>query len=314
MFFKTLGKAVLVVAVMASCDSNRVQVTDSGLKYQIHEQEDNARKAKVGDIMTMHLALKNSKDSVLRDTHKEPSPLKIMLQVPPFKGSFEEGLAMLGKGDSATFFVSADSLFSRAMQAMPPGVTKGSDIAFTVKVIDVQSEDEYTKAQSSMRDKQKGVDEKIITDYVAKNNLGGKAQKTASGLYYIINQAGTGPQPKSGDMVKVHYTGKLLNGKVFDSSIPRGQPIDFQVGVGMIIPGWEEGVMLMREGSKGTLIIPSTLAYGAEGSGGVIPPNSVLIFDIDLLSVKKGPAGGPGAPGAPGAVPNGGAGGAGSPR
>ncbi|GAA4413075.1 hypothetical protein GCM10023187_40990 [Nibrella viscosa] len=311
MFFKTLGKAVLVAAVMVACDRNRVQVTDSGLKYQIHEQNEDTRKAKVGDIMTMHLALKNSKDSVLRDTHKEPTPLKIMLQVPPFKGSFEEGLAMLSKGDSATFYVSADSLFSRAMQPLPPGVTKGSDIAFTVKVIDVQNEEEYTKAQSQLRDKQKGVDEKIIADYVAKNNLGGKVQKTASGLHYIINQPGTGPQPKPGDMVKVHYTGKLLNGKVFDSSVPRGQPIDFQVGVGMIIPGWEEGVMLMREGAKGTLIIPSTLAYGSEGSGGVIPPNSVLIFDIDLLNVKKGPAGGPGAPGAP--AP-GGAGGAGAPR
>lgn len=307
MSIKQFGTAALLMAVLASCGKNRVQVSSNGLKYQIYEQDEKARKAKVGDIMTLHLTLKNAKDSVLRDTHKEPAPLQIMLQVPPFKGSFEEGLAMLGKGDSATFFVSADSLFSKAMQPLPPGVTKGSDIGFTVKVMNVQNEQEYTKTRKEAGDKQKGVDEKIITDYVAKNSLTGKVQKTASGLYYIINQTGTGPKPTRGDNVKVHYTGKLLDGKVFDSSLnnprnPQNKPIDFQVGVGMVIPGWDEGLMLLPKGSKATLILPSGLAYGQQGSPGAIPPNSVLIFDVDLLDVTKGtPGQQPGMPGGAGA-------------
>jgi FKBP-type peptidyl-prolyl cis-trans isomerase len=287
--------------VAASCGKNRQQVTDNGLKYQMHQQSEGTRKGKVGDIMTLHLTLMNNKDSVLRDTHKEGAPFQMLLQVPPFKGSYEEGLTMMGKGDSATFYVSADSLFTKAMQPLPPGVQKGTDIGIAVKVVNVQSEDEYKKTQAVEYEKQKGIDTKIIEDYVAKNGLTGKVQKTESGVYYVVTQQGTGPTPSRGDAVQVHYTGKLLNGKVFDSSRTNpqsgGKPAQFQVGVGMVIPGWEEGVMKMNKGEKATLIIPSTLAYGPRGNQG-IAPNSVLLFDIELLDIQKGQPG-MGQPGMP---------------
>ncbi|WP_420147959.1 FKBP-type peptidyl-prolyl cis-trans isomerase [Spirosoma sp.] len=300
MSLKNFGKAALIVAVVAACGKNRVQVTDNGLKYQIHEQSDGTRKGKVGDILTLHLTLLNSKDSILRDTHKEGAPFQMLLQVPPFKGSYEEGLTMLGKGDSATFYVSADSLFTRAMQPFPPGVQKGTDIGIAVKILNVQTEDEYKKTQAADAEKQKSVDEKIIADYVAKNGLTGKVQKTASGVNYVVTQPGTGPTPQPGDVVQVHYAGKLLNGKEFDNSRTNpqagGKPAQFQIGVGMVIPGWEEGVMKMHKGEKATLIIPSTLAYGPRGSQGAIPPNSVLLFDIELMDIQKGKPGGPAMP------------------
>lgn len=296
MSLKNFGKAALIVAVVAACGKNRVQVTENGLKYQIHEQADSPRKGKVGDILSLHLILLNSKDSVLRDTHKEGAPFQMLLQVPPFKGSYEEGLTMLGKGDSATFYVSADSLFTRAMQPLPPGVTKGSDIGIAVKVVNVQSEDEYKKAQAAEFEKQKGIDAKTIEAYIAKNGFAGKAQQTRSGVYYIINQPSTGPLPKAGDVVKVRYTGKLLNGTVFDSSEKSlnpqasGDPIQFPIGVGQVIPGWEEGVMKLHKGEKATLLIPSTLAYGPRANP-KIPANSVLIFDIELVDIQKGQMG-----------------------
>ena len=198
---------------------------------------------------------------------------------------------MLGKGDSATFYVSADSLFTRAMQPLPPGVAKGTDIGIAVKVVNIQTEDEYKKAQIADAEKQKGIDAKIIADYLTKNGLAGKAQKTASGVYYVVTQPGSGPTPSAGDDVSVNYTGKLLDGKVFDSNMTnpqaQGKPAQFKVGVGMVIPGWEEGVMKLHKGEKATLIIPSTLAYGARGNQG-IPANSVLVFDIELLDIQKG--------------------------
>ncbi|MFD2572566.1 FKBP-type peptidyl-prolyl cis-trans isomerase [Spirosoma soli] len=302
MSLKHFGKAALIVAVVAACGKNRVQVTDNGLKYQIHDQSEGTRKGKVGDILTMHLTLMNNKDSVLRDTHKEGAPFQMLLQVPPFKGSYEEGLTMLGKGDSATFYVSADSLFTRAMQPLPPGVQKGTDIGIAVKVLNVQSKEEYEKAQTAEFEKQKGVDAKVIESYVAKNGLAGKAQKTEGGVYYVVTQAGNGPTPNRGDVVSVHYTGKLLTGKVFDSSRMNpqagGKPVQFPIGVGQVIPGWEEGVMKMHKGEKATLIIPSVLAYGPRGNQG-IPPNSVLLFDIELLDIQKGQMGQPGQPGMP---------------
>jgi len=109
---------------------------------------------------------------------------------------------------------------------------------------------------------------------------------TESGLKYIEIVEGEGPSPKKGDRVKVHYTGWLLDGKKFDSSVDRGQPFFFSIGMGQVIPGWDEGVMSMKTGGKRRLIIPPELGYGARGAGGVIPPNATLVFDVELLGIN----------------------------
>jgi len=112
-------------------------------------------------------------------------------------------------------------------------------------------------------------------------------QKTDSGLQYIVIEEGTGDKAVPGKKVKVHYTGKLEDGTIFDSSVKRGQPIEFTLGVGQVIKGWDEGIGLMKVGGKRQLIIPPELGYGAAGAGNVIPPNSVLIFDVELVEVEK---------------------------
>lgn len=108
---------------------------------------------------------------------------------------------------------------------------------------------------------------------------------TQSGLQYEILKEGEGPSPKSTDKVKVHYTGKLIDGTVFDSSVERGEPATF--GVTQVIPGWIEALQLMKVGSKWRLFIPSELAYGPKGAGGLIGPNATLIFDVELLDIVK---------------------------
>lgn len=110
--------------------------------------------------------------------------------------------------------------------------------------------------------------------------------KTASGLEYIEVQAGTGAQAAAGKTVSVHYTGKFQDGKVFDSSVSRGEPIEFKLGMGQVIKGWDEGIALMKVGGKAQLIIPAHLGYGERGAGGVIPPNATLVFDVELVAVK----------------------------
>lgn len=110
--------------------------------------------------------------------------------------------------------------------------------------------------------------------------------KTVSGLRYTVLKEGTGSSPKKGQNVLVHYTGWLKDGTKFDSSVDRGQPFSFRVGVGQVIRGWDEGVLSMKVGEKRKFTIPPKLGYGARGAGSVIPPNATLIFDVELLDLK----------------------------
>jgi FKBP-type peptidyl-prolyl cis-trans isomerase len=109
--------------------------------------------------------------------------------------------------------------------------------------------------------------------------------ETDSGLRYKVLQKGDGKKANKGDKVSVHYKGQLADGTVFDSSYKRNSPLDFQVGVGQVIPGWDEGICLLNVGDKARLVIPSDLGYGSAGAGGVIPPNATLVFDVELMGV-----------------------------
>ncbi|GJM15506.1 MAG: hypothetical protein DHS20C13_08330 [Thermodesulfobacteriota bacterium] len=127
----------------------------------------------------------------------------------------------------------------------------------------------------------------LSTNAISKEEkMSGDIQTTASGLQYIVIEEGTGDKPEKGQNVKVHYTGKLEDGTVFDSSVKRGVPIEFPLGVGRVIKGWDEGIADMKVGGKRQLIIPPDLGYGPNGYPPVIPPNSTLIFDVELVEVN----------------------------
>ena len=123
-----------------------------------------------------------------------------------------------------------------------------------------------------------------LAEYLAKNKI--TAEPTESGLIYVMTQEGNGEKPEVGKMVKVHYTGKLLDGTVFDSSVERGEPISIPFGVGQVIPGWDEGIQLMSKGEKGVLYIPYYLAYGDRQAGDKIVPFSNLVFDVELVDFE----------------------------
>lgn len=115
----------------------------------------------------------------------------------------------------------------------------------------------------------------------------GQEITTGSGLKYVDHVLGTGPTPEAGQTIVVHYTGRLTDDTKFDSSLDRGQPFAFQVGVGKVIKGWDEGLLTMRVGGNRTLTIPPHLGYGQRGAGNVIPPNATLVFDVELLEIRK---------------------------
>jgi len=123
----------------------------------------------------------------------------------------------------------------------------------------------------------------MLQKYLKDNNI--TAKPTASGLYYIEVKKGTGAKAEKGKKVTVNYTGKLLNGNVFDSSVGK-KPLDFVIGQGQVIPGWDEGISMMQVGGKAKLIVPSALGYGPQAMGEKIPAYSTLVFDVELLGVK----------------------------
>ncbi|MBD5203076.1 MAG: FKBP-type peptidyl-prolyl cis-trans isomerase [Bacteroidales bacterium] len=144
---------------------------------------------------------------------------------------------------------------------------------------------EMQKKQEAAAAEMSAVNEKAGKEFLEENGKRAEVHVTPSGLQYEVLTEGNGPKPTAQDRVEVHYTGKLIDGTVFDSSVERGAPATF--GVTQVIPGWVEALQMMPEGSKWRLFIPSQLAYGPQGAGGVIGPNSTLIFDVELLKVVK---------------------------
>jgi peptidylprolyl isomerase len=156
----------------------------------------------------------------------------------------------------------------------------------TLAVADPSSEE--GKAEKKAEKAQKKAEKKAVHDAkkAEKAEKGATMVTTPSGLKYIDEKVGDGPSPTAGKKVTVHYTGTLVDGTKFDSSVDRGQPFSFVIGVGQVIKGWDEGVMGMKVGGKRKLMIPSNLGYGARGAGGVIPPNAELHFVVELLGVQ----------------------------
>ena len=151
-------------------------------------------------------------------------------------------------------------------------------VLFTLSIgfIACEKDDDYTAQliQKEIEDREAYLEADSVT-----------TAPTASGLYYIEIKEGTGVQATAGDIVKVDYQGQFLNGQIFDASMPDGTPIEFTLGVGQVIKGWDEAIALMKEGGSAKLIIPSDLAYGATGSGS-IPPYTTLVFYVNLIDVK----------------------------
>lgn len=164
------------------------------------------------------------------------------------------------------------------------------DILESVEIIRVGADAEAFNAIEAFRSFE-GAREQRIAEAKAKmdaelDKIAAGFEKTDSGLRYKVLQKGNGAKAAKGKNISVHYKGQLTDGTVFDSSYQRKQPIDFQVGVGQVIKGWDEGLQLLQVGDKARLVIPSHLAYGSQGAGGVIPPDATLIFDVELMDVK----------------------------
>lgn len=292
--------ALLMVGTLCACNEKNpypgYQKTNNGLYYRFFTQNE-GELPQIGELMEVKLCcMVNDTTMVIPKTENV-----MMLQESKFPGDFNEGLAMMHKGDSASFIVNIDSTFKYLFgQPTLPAEFKSTDVMrFEIMVKDFYPEKVY--AQNFANEVKTRNDERAaklqndypdetakaaneLAKYLAKNNI--VVEPTASGLYYVMTCEGNGEKPQVGKSVKMHYTGKLLNGTVFDSSVERGEPFQFVLGVGQVIPGWDEGVQLMSKGEKGILYIPYYLGYGERQAGEKIAPFSNLMFEVELVDFE----------------------------
>ena len=295
-----MAAVAMLLGTMSACNETNpypgYEKTQNGLYYQFYTQN-TGNQPQVGDVMEVVLGC-----TVNDTTQVFPAGDNLMqLMESQFAGDVFEGFAMMHKGDSASFIVNIDSTFKYLMgQPTLPAQYKSTDVMrFDIKLKDFYTEKEYAeKFAANVKEmneervakmkedfpEQTATAAKELADYLAKNKI--EAVPTASGLIYMVTEPGNGEKPQVGKPVTMHYTGKLLDGTVFDSSVERDQPFTFALGVGQVIPGWDEGVQLMSKGEKGVLYIPYYLAYGDRQAGEKIAPFSNLMFEVELIDFE----------------------------
>lgn len=299
--FKFFAAVLLVSAGMAicSCSGDRMKTTESGLKYRFIELNKEAQQVQVGDVL-VGLCTIRLDDSVLQ-TISTPDRLYPPVGQPLFPGDLNEGLLMMHIGDKAVFAVEADSLAKRGMRF--PAFYKegaGMKIYYEISIVDLVTKAEFDEEKANYYENLqqiKAEEKATLEQYVSEKKL--KGTPNEDGLYIIVNKKGNGPKVEIGRNVAINYTGKFLDGKVFDTSVEtvakdngvydarrKYEPLKYKVGETSLIRGWEEGVINQPAGSKLTLVVPSEMGYGAQGMGGSIPPNSPLVFEIEIVSVN----------------------------
>ena len=288
---KTMFSVAAIAVMISSCDSVDFKKTKSGLTYKLLPSS-SGTKAAPGGFLKVNLIYK-VRDSVLQSTYgTAPTYLPVPDSAQPARPyDITEIAHLLKKGDSVYLVQEIDTLFKAAPPgSMPPFFKKGDKLYTGIKVLEVfpneaEVRKDYEKEQATASAGQLQKDDKILTDYLAKNNI--KANKIGSGTYVQISQPGTGEQVAVGKFVSLKYKGTTLEGKVFDTNMDNSKPpMDFVVGSQPFIKGFEEGIKELKEGAKAKIFIPSALAYG-QNAPPEIGANANLIFDVEVLKVNN---------------------------
>jgi FKBP-type peptidyl-prolyl cis-trans isomerase FkpA len=289
---------VLGLTGLYACQESGPQTSKLGNRFIVHTNG-SGEAAKTGDFVYLHASMRKQ-DSIIfntRDNGGQPTAVQVPSDSlgPDRVGPVEDVLRGRKTGDSITVIVRIDTL-----EFKPPGMEDVDEIYYDLVITDIVTEDEFAaRREVEQAEAQIKIDKVIASEpqirAMAEANQQAYAagtlegiQATPSGLKYVIHEEGMGAQAAAGSVVNVQYLGMLAeNASIFDQSFIRGRGIEFPLGAGRVIPGWDEGIALLKEGSKATLIIPAELGYGASGTpDGGIPPGAELMFYVELEEVK----------------------------
>lgn len=291
-----------VFSVFTACKNSSGFDTDpaTGIQYHFFNHDDNGAKPSMGDYARIFLTLKNANDSVIFDSRhkkrKEDTTLTINLHLKKsFNGCLPEGITMMAAGDSASFRVSADSLYLKTFHSaqLPPFIKAGSMVTFNVKLVSFetpqQMEDEVAakmKERQQMMDQRKADEPVQIAKYLADNNI--KVKPESDGIYILERKKGKGKSIKTGDSVEVQYTGMLLDGTMVETSDhgPGRTTFTLVYGKDYFIKGFDDIISNLENGGSVKALIPSALAYGDQMQSNLILPYTPLIYTVEVVNVK----------------------------
>ncbi len=308
--YRAIKPIVLFLAIvwLQSCEQKEFKTTDSGLKYNFVIEGEGAI-PEDGNILVMNVSYVNAPGNVIFSSTQSGSPMAISYDdsVLSRNGGLEEGIRMLQKGDSLIIKFPIEDLYENTFNlTLPDSLERGSDVTVFIGVENVFTREEFGVYRMKMMEEQQEAmierqgeqleeDGTTIDLYLKENKI--EAEIDPSGLRYVVIEEGEGEFPQPNQKVSVNYTGKLMSGQVFDTSVEAVareagvfnedrpyQPYQFALGTGSVIRGWDIGIGLLKRGGKGVLYIPSTLAYG-ERATGIIPANAILIFDVELVDI-----------------------------
>jgi len=260
----------------------------SGFYYKLEKFGESSQKAKPGDYITADISYLTINDSLFFEGRR-----KLQITDPSYPGSIDECFLMLAQDEKATFIISAADFFGKTLETTVPEFLQATnEMKVSIDIIEVQTENDYYREKEAFLNwiEDFGDYEKVILrQFIEQQKIA--ISPTTSGLFHLILKAGEGESVQIGDTVTVHYEGKFLNGKFFDSTKRRNSPFQFVYGKKwQVVSGLEEAIGRMKAGERSIFILPSQIAFGETGSStGIIPPYTSTIFEVELLELKAGP-------------------------
>lgn len=310
-YFFPAAVLLFTAVLVESCSESEFQTTESGMQFRF-EKNGTGPSPENGDVLVMNVSYLDESGQTIFSTAEANGPMAIGYNDSLLNrmGGLEEGLKMIKGGDSLIMQYPIEDLFEGTFNMpLPDSLKRGTKVLVCIGLKEVLTPDEFTEYQQKESERlqteylaksRKKIDSdgEKIDAYLSKNGIEAIIDK--SGLRYTVLSEGDGDIPQKGETVRVNYTGKLLDGTVFDTSIEEiaksegtfnpgrpYEPYQFPLGAGAVIKGWDIGIGLLKAGTKAVLYVPSPIGYGDRGSGAIIPPNAILIFDVELVEVVK---------------------------
>jgi FKBP-type peptidyl-prolyl cis-trans isomerase FkpA len=302
--FKFSIATIAVISIFTACKNTSSGGFDTdaltGVQYHFFKHDDKGSKPSIGDYAEVLLTLKNANDSVIYDAHHkrraEDTSVTVRLHLKEsFKGCLPDGIAMMAVGDSASFKISADSLYLKTFQTkeLPSFIKAGSMVTFYIKLVGFQTPqqmsddmDKQMKDRQAMLEKRKADEQGEIEKYIADNNI--KAKPESDGIYILERTKGKGKPIKEGDSVEVKYTGMLLDGAVAETSDlgPGKNTFTLVYGKDHFVKGFDDIITNLENGGKVKALLPSAMAYGDQKQNHLIQPYTPLIYEVEVINVK----------------------------